>query len=852
MEANVYDKIKDVDLKNTMESSYIDYAMSVIVSRALPDVKDGLKPVQRRILYAALKMGATSDKKTKKCATIVGETMGHYHPHGDSSIYGALVNLGQPWSTKYPLIEKQGNFGSEDGDPPAAARYTEGKLSKISMEMLDAINKDTVDFVPNFSNEPGYDEPVVLPARIPNILVNGTTGIAVGMATNMPPHNLRETITAAVRMIDNKINENRETDIDELMDIVKGPDFPTGATIIGRQGIEEAYRTGRGKIRMRAVCEIETLPNGKGVITVKELPYMVFRSRVIETIADLHKEKKIDGITAINDTMGKNSDSKIRIELRKDVNPQVVLNQLYKHTQLQETFGVINLVIVNGEPKILNLKEILVEYLKHQEDIVTRRTKFDLKKAQDRAHILEGLLKAIDNIDEVINIIRNADDTDDAKAKLIARFAFTEVQAQSIVDMRLKALTGLERKKVEDEYAELQKKISYFLEILGDKNKLLTVIREEIQQIADKYGDERKTQIIPDANEINIEDMISDDRMIVTMSHLGYIKRMNEDNFRTQNRGGKGIKGTQNIENDYVEDMLVVTNHQYIMFFTNKGLVYRIKAYEIPEASRTSRGTNIANLLMLQPEEKITAAIAIKEYREDAYIIMATKGGMIKKTPLTDFANVRKNGLRAIVLRDNDELIEVKFTNGTEQVILVTKEGMSVRFDENDIRVTGRASMGVIGMRFKSETDEVIAMQILNQGSMLLVVSEYGMGKRTPIDEFRIQSRGGKGILCYRVNEKTGNLVAAKLVNDGTDILLITDHGQMMRTGIEGISVIGRNTSGVKLMNINKENGEHLVSIAKARRLEEQETEDIGDTSEQETDAESETASNYEETDPEK
>ena len=852
MEANVYDKIKDVDLKNTMESSYIDYAMSVIVSRALPDVKDGLKPVQRRILYAALKMGATSDKKTKKCATIVGETMGHYHPHGDSSIYGALVNLGQPWSTKYPLIEKQGNFGSEDGDPPAAARYTEGKLSKISMEMLDAINKDTVDFVPNFSNEPGYDEPVVLPARIPNILVNGTTGIAVGMATNMPPHNLRETITAAVRMIDNKINENRETDIDELMDIVKGPDFPTGATIIGRQGIEEAYRTGRGKIRMRAVCEIETLPNGKGVITVKELPYMVFRSRVIETIADLHKEKKIDGITAINDTMGKNSDSKIRIELRKDVNPQVVLNQLYKHTQLQETFGVINLVIVNGEPKILNLKEILVEYLKHQEDIVTRRTKFDLKKAQDRAHILEGLLKAIDNIDEVISIIRNADDTDDAKAKLIARFAFTEVQAQSIVDMRLKALTGLERKKVEDEYAELQKKISYFLEILGDKNKLLTVIREEIQQIADKYGDERKTQIIPDANEINIEDMISDDRMIVTMSHLGYIKRMNEDNFRTQNRGGKGIKGTQNIENDYVEDMLVVTNHQYIMFFTNKGLVYRIKAYEIPEASRTSRGTNIANLLMLQPEEKITAAIAIKEYREDAYIIMATKGGMIKKTPLTDFANVRKNGLRAIVLRDNDELIEVKFTNGTEQVILVTKEGMSVRFDENDIRVTGRASMGVIGMRFKSETDEVIAMQILNQGSMLLVVSEYGMGKRTPIDEFRIQSRGGKGILCYRVNEKTGNLVAAKLVNDGTDILLITDHGQMMRTGIEGISVIGRNTSGVKLMNINKENGEHLVSIAKARRLEEQETEDIGDTSEQETDAESETASNYEETDPEK
>ncbi|MDO4961005.1 MAG: DNA gyrase subunit A [Eubacteriales bacterium] len=823
MEANVYDKIKDVDLKNTMESSYIDYAMSVIVSRALPDVKDGLKPVQRRILYAALKMGATADKKTKKCATIVGETMGHYHPHGDSSIYGALVNLGQPWSTKYPLIEKQGNYGSEDGDPPAAARYTEGKLSKISMEMLDSINKDTVDFVPNFSNEQGYDEPVVLPARIPNILVNGTTGIAVGMATNMPPHNLRETIGAAVRMIDNRINEDRDTDIDEIMDIVKGPDFPTGAYILGRQGIEEAYRTGRGKIRMRAVCEIDTMPNGKGVITVKELPYMVFRSRVIEAIADLHKEKKIDGITAINDTMGKNSDSKIRIELRKDVNPQVVLNQLYKHTQLQETFGVINLVIVNGEPKILNIKQILEEYLKHQENIVTRRTKYDLKKAQDRAHILEGLLKAIDNIDEVISIIRAADDTDDAKAKLIERFAFTDIQAQSIVDMRLKALTGLERKKVEDEYAELQKKINYFLEILGDRNKLLTVIKEEIQLIADKYGDDRKTQIIPDASDINIEDMIADDRMIVTMSHLGYVKRMDEDNFHSQNRGGKGIKGTQNIENDYVEDMMVVTNHQYIMFFTNRGQVYRIKAYEIPEASRTSRGTNVANILMLQPEEKITAAIAIKEYRPDSYIVMATKNGMIKKTPLTDFVNVRKNGLRAILLKDEDELIEVKFTNGKEEVILVTKEGMSIRFDENDIRVTGRASMGVIGMRFKSNTDEVIAMQILNQGEKLLVVSEYGMGKRTDISEFRIQSRGGKGILCYKINEKTGKLVAAKLVNEGTDILLITDMGQMMRTGVEGISIIGRNTSGVKLMNINKEKGEHLVSIAKAKRISEDE-----------------------------
>ena len=832
MEANTYDKIKDVDLKETMENSYIDYAMSVIVSRALPDVKDGLKPVQRRILYAAMKMGATADKKTKKCATIVGETMGHYHPHGDSSIYGALVNLGQPWSTKYPLIEKQGNFGSEDGDPPAAARYTEGKLSKISMEMLDSINKNTVDFVPNFSNEQGYDEPVVLPARIPNILVNGTTGIAVGMATNMPPHNLRETINAAVLMINNKINEDRDTELDELMKIVKGPDFPTGATILGRQGIEDAYRTGRGKIRMRAVCEIETMPNGKSAIIVKELPYMVFRSRVIENIADLHKEKKIDGITAINDTMGKNSDSKIRIELRKDVNPQVVLNQLYKHTQLQETFGVINLVIVDGEPKVLNLKQLLIEYLKHQEDIVTRRTKFDLKKAEDRAHILEGLLKAIDNIDEVIVIIRAADDAESAKAKLIERFAFTEVQAQSIVDMRLRALTGLERKRVEEEYVDLEKKIARFKEILGDKNILLTVVRDEIQLIADKYGDERKTQLVRDENEINMEDLISDDRMIITMSKLGYIKRMDEDNFRAQNRGGKGIKGANNIENDYIEDMFVVTNHQYIMFFTNKGQVYRLKAYEIPEASRTSRGTNIANLLMLQPEEKITATIAIKEYREDAFIVMATKSGMIKKTPLSDFANVRRNGLRAIVLKEDDQLIEVKFTDGNEEIFLVTAHGMLIRFNESDIRVTGRASMGVIGMRL-SDNDEVIAMQIGNQGEMLLTVSEFGMGKRTNVSEFRAQSRGGKGLICYKISDKTGNIVAAKLVNDGTDILIITDQGQMMRTGVEGISVIGRNTSGVKLMNVNRDKNESIVSIAKAVRNDEDESsEEVSDEAE--------------------
>lgn len=832
MEPNVYDKIKDVDLKDTMESSYIDYAMSVIVSRALPDVKDGLKPVQRRILYAALKMGATADKKTKKCATIVGETMGHYHPHGDSSIYGALVNLGQPWSTRYPLIEKQGNFGSEDGDSPAAARYTEGKLSKLSMEMLDSINKNTVDFVPNFSNEPGYDEPTVLPARIPNILVNGTTGIAVGMATNIPPHNLREVTAAAVRMIDNRVNEGRDTEIDELLQIVKGPDFPTGAEILGHRGIEEAYRTGRGKIRMRAVCEIETMPNGKGVIIVKELPYMVFRSRVIENIADLVKEKKIDGITAINDTMGKNSDSKIRIELRRDVNPQVVLNQLYKHTQLQETFGTNMLCIVNGEPKVLNLKDILVEYLKHQEDVVTRRTQFDLKKAQDRAHILEGLLKALDHIDEIIRIIRAADDTEDAKAKLIEAFAFTEIQAQSIVDMRLRALTGLERHKIEDEYADLVKKISYYMEILNDKNKLLGVIREEITEIAERFGDERRTKIVFDAGEIDIEDLIANDRMIITMSHLGYIKRMDEDNFRAQNRGGRGIRGTQNIDNDYVEDMLITTNHQYIMFFTNAGRVYRLKSYEIPESSRTSRGTAIVNLLQLQPDEKVTAVIAIREYVEGANIVMATRKGMIKKTPLSEYENVRKNGLLAIALREDDELIEVKFTNGSEDIIMVSKEGMSIRFHESDIRMTGRVSMGVIGMRFSNDSDEVIAMQIQNQGENLLVVSEYGMGKMTPLSEFRLQGRGGKGILCYKTNEKTGKLVAAKLCNEGTDILIITNHGQMIRTPVEGISIIGRNTSGVKIMNVDRADGEYVASIAKARReenVEESEDEEVSD-----------------------
>ena len=825
MEPNVFDKVKDVDLKGTMESSYIDYAMSVIVSRALPDVRDGLKPVQRRILYAAQTMGATPDKKTKKCATIVGETMGHYHPHGDSSIYGALVNLGQPWTTRYPLIEKQGNFGSDDGDSPAAMRYTEAKLSKIAMEMLDGINKNTVDIVPNFSNEKGYDEPVILPAKFPNLLVNGTTGIAVGMATNIPPHNLREVINAAIKIIDNRINEDRDTDIEELLPIVKGPDFPTGATILGKKGIEEAYRTGRGKIRMRAVCDIETLHNGKSVIVVRELPYQVFRSRVIENIADLVKDKRIDGITAINDTVGKNSDSKIKIELRRDVNPQVVLNQLYKHTQLQDTFGVIMLCIVNGQPKVLNLKEVLCEYLKHQVEVVTRRTQYDLNKCEERAHILEGLLKALEHIDEIIKIIRNSDDGDEAKLRLIEAFGFTDAQAQAIVDMRLRALTGLERHKIESEYKDLEEKIAYYKSILSDKKILLGVIKEEIKAIADKYGDDRRTKIGYYEGEIDMEDLIPDDDTVIAMTGLGYIKRMETDNFKAQNRGGRGIKGMQTINDDYIEDLLMTTNHHYLMFFTNMGKVYRLKAYEIPEAGRTARGTAIVNLLQLMPDEKVTAIIPIKEYDDDKYLLMATKKGMVKKTSLNEYANVRKNGLQAIVLKEDDELIEVKFTDNTQDVVLVTKLGMAIRFHETDVRNTGRVSMGVIGMKFGKDDDEVIGMQVENQGEYLLLVSENGMGKRTLFSEFKAQNRGGKGVLCYKITEKTGNLIGAKLTDEDNEIMLITNEGIIIRIKVSDISVIGRNTSGVKLMNIDSEKNEKIAGITKVRQ-ESSETED--------------------------
>ena len=826
MEDNIFDKVHEVDLEKTMKDSYIDYAMSVIASRALPDVRDGLKPVQRRVLYSMIELNNGPDKPHRKCARIVGDTMGKYHPHGDSSIYGALVNMAQEWSTRYPLVDGHGNFGSVDGDGAAAMRYTEARLSKISMEMLADINKDTVDFQPNFDET--EREPVVLPSRYPNLLVNGTSGIAVGMATNIPPHNLREVVDAVVKIIDNIIEEQRETTMEEILDIVKGPDFPTGATILGRRGIEEAYRTGRGKIRVRAVTNIETLPNGKSRIIVTELPYLVNKARLISKIAELVRDKKIDGITDLNDHSSREG-MRICIDLRKDANANVVLNLLYKHTQLQDTFGVnmLSLIPNNGslEPKVLNLKQMLEYYLAHQEDVVTRRTKYDLNKARERAHILEGLLKALDNIDEVIRIIRASQNVQIAKQELMDRFELTDVQAQAIVDMRLRALTGLEREKLENEYKELEAKIAELKAILADEKKLLCVIKEEISLIADKYGDDRRTAIGYDEYDMSAEDLIPDDDIVVTMTNFGYIKRMSSDNFKSQNRGGKGIKGMQTIEEDYIEDLLMTTTHHYVMFFTNKGRVYRLKGYEIPEAGRTARGTAIVNLLPLMPGEKITSIVPMKEIDDEKYLFMATRNGMVKKTPMKEYSNVRKNGLQAIVLRDDDELIEVKATDNTEDIFLITKKGMCIRFHETDVRVTGRVSMGVIGMKF-DEGDEVIGMQMASQGECLLVVSENGYGKRTPIDEFTAQNRGGKGVRCYKIIDKTGDLVGAKLVDNERKIMLITNEGIIIKMAVSDISIIGRNTSGVKLMSIDAESGIAVASIAKVRESDKDEDEE--------------------------
>ena len=812
MDENIFDKVHEVDLKKTMETSYIDYAMSVIAARALPDVRDGLKPVQRRILYAMIELNNGPDKPHRKCARIVGDPMGKYHQHGDSSIYGALVNLAQEWSTRYPLVDGHGNFGSVDGDGAAAMRYTEARLSKISMEMLRDINKDTVDFIPNFDET--EKEPVVFPSRFPNLLVNGTSGIAVGMATNIPPHNLREVINGVVRLIDD-IEEDKETTMEEILGIIKGPDFPTGAQILGTRGIEEAYRTGRGKIRVRAVTEIEPMDNGKNRIVVTELPYMVNKARLIEKIAELHKDKKVDGLTDIRDETSREG-MRICIELRRDVNPNIVLNQLYKHTQLQDTFGVIMLALVNNEPVVMNLLQMLKYYLMHQEEVVTRRTKYDLNKAEERAHILEGLLVALDNIDEVIQIIRGSKNANEAKEKLEQRFSLSEAQANAIVEMRLRALTGLEREKLESEYAELEKKIAEYKAILADRKVLLSVVKKEIIEIRDKYGDERRTSIGYDEYDLSMEDLIPNENTIITMTKLGYIKRMTLDNFKSQHRGGKGIKGMQTIEDDYIEDLFMATTHHYLMFFTNKGRVYRLKAYEIPEASRTARGTAIINLLQLLPDEKITAVIPIREYQDQKYLFMATKKGIVKKTSIVEYANIRKTGLQAISLRDEDELIEVKVTNKKKDIILITKHGQCIRFNENDVRPTGRTSMGVIGMNL-SYDDELIGMQLNTQGDCLMIVSEYGMGKKTDINEFGVQHRGGKGVKCYKITDKTGNVVNAKAVNDDNEVMLITTEGIIIQLKVSEISTLGRITSGVKLIDLDPEKDIVVASMAKVR-----------------------------------
>ena len=830
----IFDKISEVGLKKTMERSYIDYAMSVIAARALPDVRDGLKPVQRRILHSMIELNNGPDKPHRKCARIVGDTMGKYHPHGDSSIYDALVKLAQDWNTRYPLVDGHGNFGSEDGDGAAAMRYTEARLSKISMEMLADINKDTVDFVPNFDET--EKEPTVLPSRFPNLLVNGTTGIAVGMATNIPPHNLKEVIGATVKIIDNRIEEDRETSIDEIMQIIKGPDFPMGAEILGRRGIEEAYRTGRGKIKVRAVTDIEAMPNGKHKIVVTELPYMVNKALLIQKIVELVKTKRVEGITDVRDESSREG-IRVVIELKKDTNANVLLNQLYKHTQLQDTFGVNMLALVDGVPKILNISQMLGYYLKHQEDVVTRRTKYDLNKAEERAHILKGLLIALDNIDEVINIIRSSKSVQDAKNSLIERFGLTEVQAQAIVDMRLRALTGLEREKLEAEYKELMDKISYLKAILADEKKLLGVIKDELLVISQKYGDERRTALGRDVDEVTDEELIERENIVIAMTKLGYIKRMPEDLFKAQNRGGKGIRGMQTIDEDYIENLIVTTTHNYLMFFTNTGRVYRLKGYEIPEAGRTARGVAIVNLLQLQAGEKITAVIPLKSYEDGKYLFMATRNGMVKKTDILEYQNVRKTGLTAIVLRDNDELIEVKATNGDDDIFLITKKGMSIRFNEKDVRQTGRTSMGVKGIHLGKD-DIVISMQMSSQGEKILLVTENGMGKRTLISEFNAQNRGGKGVKCYKITEKTGDLVGAKIVTDENDVMIITTEGIIIRTSCDGISTLGRVTSGVKVINLNYDNNVKVASMTEVQKEEFDDEDPEGENPEETEDTE--------------
>ena len=824
MDETIFDKVQEIDLKKTMEQSYIDYAMSVISQRALPDVRDGLKPVQRRVLYSMIELNNGPDKPHRKCARIVGDTMGKYHPHGDSSIYGALVNMAQEWSTHYPLVDGHGNFGSVDGDGAAAMRYTEARLSKIAMEMLADINKDTVNFSPNFDET--EKEPDVLPCRFPNLLCNGTTGIAVGMASNIPPHNIKETIDAVVKMINNRIDENRDTEIEELMSVIQGPDFPTGATIIGRRGIEEAYRTGKGKIIVRAVTNIEPMQNGKNRIVVTELPYGVNKAKLIEKIAELVKDKRVDGITDLADQSSREG-MRISIELRRDVNPNVVLNQLMKHTQLQDTFGVIMLALVGGEPRILNIHDMLYYYLQHQEEVVTRRTRYDLSKAQERAHILEGLLIALDHIDRVIEIIRGSANVVAAKASLIEEFGLSDAQSQAIVDMRLRALTGLERNRLENEYKELEERIAYLQSILGDVKVLLGVIRDELLTIKVKYGDDRKTAIELAEDEFNAEDLIPNEAAVIAMTKLGYIKRMSPDHFKAQNRGGKGIKGMNILDEDYIADLITINNHDYVLFFTNLGRVYQLKGYEIPEASRTARGTAVINLLQLQAGEKVTSILR-NEGHESGYLTMATKLGMIKRTNLSEYGNIRKIGLAAISLREGDELIDVHVTDGKRDIIMISHLGQCIRFDENDARATGRVSMGVKGMNL-ADGDSVIGMQVAEENGELLFVSEMGMGKKTAMSEFKDQNRGGKGIRCYRVNAKTGNLAGVKVYKEGYELMLITTEGTVIRMKTDTIPVLGRDTSGVKLMQVDQEN----VKVSSIELIEESKEEEFAETSEE-------------------
>ena len=824
MDETIFDKVQEIDLKKTMEQSYIDYAMSVISQRALPDVRDGLKPVQRRVLYSMIELNNGPDKPHRKCARIVGDTMGQYHPHGDSSIYGALVNMAQEWSTHYPLVDGHGNFGSVDGDGAAAMRYTEARLSKIAMEMLADINKDTVNFSPNFDET--EKEPDVLPCRFPNLLCNGTTGIAVGMASNIPPHNIKETIDAVVKMINNRIDENRDTEIEELMSVIQGPDFPTGATIIGRRGIEEAYRTGKGKIIVRAVTNIEPMQNGKNRIVVTELPYGVNKAKLIEKIAELVKDKRVDGITDLADQSSREG-MRISIELRRDVNPNVVLNQLMKHTQLQDTFGVIMLALVGGEPRILNIHDMLYYYLQHQEEVVTRRTRYDLSKAQERAHILEGLLIALDHIDRVIEIIRGSANVVAAKASLIEEFGLSDAQSQAIVDMRLRALTGLERNRLENEYKELEERIAYLQSILGDEKVLLGVIRDELLTIKAKYGDDRKTAIELAEDEFNAEDLIPNEAAVIAMTKLGYIKRMSPDHFKAQNRGGKGIKGMNILDEDYIADLITINNHDYVLFFTNLGRVYQLKGYEIPEASRTARGTAVINLLQLQAGEKVTSILR-NEGHESGYLTMATKLGMIKRTNLSEYGNIRKVGLAAISLREGDELIDVHVTDGKRDIIMISHLGQCIRFDENDARATGRVSMGVKGMNL-ADGDSVIGMQVAEENGELLFVSEMGMGKKTAMSEFKDQNRGGKGIRCYRVNAKTGNLAGVKVYKEGYELMLITTEGTVIRMKTDTIPVLGRDTSGVKLMQVDQEN----VKVSSIELIEESKEEEFAETSEE-------------------